>query len=282
MPRPEGCSVCGSQDLRPAGPPTSRVVCAHCGRCWEDAGRGPQVDSLTCPGCLQRGRCEACLTWLADEMTHRHVLAGGQELLVRPLVAGDRYELAAGFAELSLRSRQLRFFQAPEQLDAKRLDHLTNIDYRDHFACAAFLLGGPVPVGVGVGRYLRDPDDPEVAEVAVTVLDVHQRRGIGTILTRELGAVAANRGVRRFVSFLHGENDVAIDLLVQEGARVTWVEPGIARVGLDVPDAVGDVEVSFLHRILRLIGELNQTLERWSPTERRAATVPGPTAARRR
>lgn len=263
MPPPEACPACGSHDLRPAGPPTARIVCARCGRCWEDGGRGPQVDALTCPGCLQRGRCEACLTWLAEEMTHRHVLADGEELLVRPLVAGDRYELAAGFAELSLRSRQLRFFQPPDELDAKDLDHLTNIDYEDHFALAAFLLGGPVPVGVGVARYLRDRDDPEVAEVAVTVLDVHQRRGIGTILTRQLGEVAAAHGVRRFVSFLHGTNDVAIDLLIQEGARVTWVEPGIARVELDVPTAVEEVEESFLHRILRLIGELDQTLERW-------------------
>jgi len=262
MPPLEACRACGSQDLRPAGPPTARIVCAHCGRCWEDGGWGAQVDPLTCPGCPQRGRCEACLTWLAEEMTHRHVLADGQELLVRPLVAGDRYELAAGFRELSMRSRQLRFFAPPDELDAEDLDYLTNLDYQHHFACAAFLLGGPTPVGVGVARYFRDPDDPEVAEVAVTVLDAHQRRGIGTILTRELGAVAAARGIRRFVSFLRGDNDVAIDLLAQEGARITWDEPGIARVELDVPGAAEEVEDSFLHRILRLITELNETLGR--------------------
>jgi len=263
MPRLEACRACGSQDLRPAGPPTARVVCAHCGRCWEEGGSGEQVDPLACPGCLQRGRCEACLTWLAEEMTHHHVLADGQELLVRPLVAGDRYELAAGFAELSLHSRQLRFFQAPDALDTKDLDYLTNLDYRNHFALAAFLLGGPAPAGVGVARFLRDPDDPEAAEVAVTVLDAHQRRGIGTILTRELGGVAAERGIRRFVSFLRWDNDVAIDLLAQEGARVTWDEPGIARVELDVPGATEEVEDSFLHRILRLITELNETIGRW-------------------
>ncbi|MGV3758284.1 MAG: GNAT family N-acetyltransferase [Actinomycetota bacterium] len=196
-------------------------------------------------------------------MTHHHVLADGQPLLVRPLVSGDRYELAAGFAELSLRSRQLRFFQPPEALDPEDLDYLTNLDYRQHFALAAFLLGGPTPAGVGVARYLRDPSDPEVAEVAVTVLDEHQGRGIGTILTRELGEVAAARGIRRFVSFLRGDNRLAIELLAQEGARVTWDEPGIARIELDVPGAVAEVEDSFLHRILRLLGGLNETFERW-------------------
>lgn len=262
MPPPEACRACGSQDLRAAGPPTARVVCGHCGRCWEDGGSGAQVDALTCPGCPQRGRCEACLSWLADSMTHHHVLADGEALLIRPLVSGDRYELAAGFRELTLRSRRLRFFQAPDELRPSDLEYLTNIDYRDHFACAAFVLGGPVPQGVGVGRYLRDRDDPTVAEVAVTVLDAHQRRGIGTLLTRELGDVAANRGIRTFVSFLHADNDVAIDLLAREGARVTWVEPGIARVELDVPAVLEDGDNSFPHRILRLIGELDKTIER--------------------
>jgi len=103
------------------------------------------------------------------------------------------------------------------------------------------------------------------------VLDAHQRRGIGTILTRELGEVAADRGIRRFVSFLRGDNDVAIDLLAQEGARVTWDEPGIARVELDVPGAIEEVEDSFLHRILRLISELNETIARWGRSPDRTA-----------
>lgn len=192
-------------------------------------------------------------------MTHHHVLPDGEALLIRPLVSGDRYELAAGFRELTMRSRQLRFFQAPDELAPRDLDYLTNIDYRDHFAFAAFLLGGLVPLGVGVARYLRDRQDPTVAEVAVTVLDAHQRRGIGTLLTRELGDVASTSGIRTFVSFLHGDNGVAIDLLAREGARVSWVEPGIARVELDVPAAIEDVKDSFPRRILRLIGELDQT-----------------------
>jgi GNAT superfamily N-acetyltransferase len=36
--------------------------------------------------------------------------------------------------------------------------------------------------GVGIARYIRDAEDPQAAEVAVTVLDHWQRRGLGTEL----------------------------------------------------------------------------------------------------
>jgi GNAT superfamily N-acetyltransferase len=177
-------------------------------------------------------------------------LVDGGEVLIRPLVYGDRFELAAGFTELSLRSRQLRFFRAPDALGSDELEYLTNIDYRNHFALAALLLGGPTPKGIAVGRYLRDPTEPTTAEVAVTVMDEHQRRGIGTLLTRELGEVAAARGIRAFVSFVQWGNDLALDALEREGARITPAEPGIARVEIDVPALGVGVADSFVRRVL--------------------------------
>ena len=76
----------------------------------------------------------------------------------------------------------------------------------------ALLLGGAAPKGIGVARYLRDPTDPAIAEVAVTVMDDHQRRGVGTLLTRALGEVAAERGIHTFVSYVQWGNDLAVDV----------------------------------------------------------------------
>jgi GNAT superfamily N-acetyltransferase len=241
------CPACNSTELQPAGPPARRVVCAHCGRCWEREGHGAEVDILGCPGCARRGTCEARPTWLSESLTHRHVLEDGAEVLIRPLVYGDRFELATGFRELSLRSRQLRFFQAPEALGPDELEYLTNIDYENHFAFAALLLGGSAPEGVGVGRYLRVPSDGAIAEVAVTVVDDHQRRGIGTLLTRALADVAAKRGIHTFVSYVQWGNDLAVESLRREGARVVPAEPGIARIEIDLPFPVPD---SLLRRVL--------------------------------
>lgn len=258
------CPACGSE-MQPAGsPPSRRAVCGHCGRCWEDGGRGAEVDTLGCPGCPRRGLCEACPTWLVDELTRRYVLADGEELAIRPLLHGDRFELAAGFSDLSLRSRHLRFFDAPDELDADDLEYLTNIDYRDHYACAALLPGRPVPNGIGVGRYVREADDPTVAEVAVTVLDDHQRRGVGTLLTRALAEVAAGNRIRTFVSYVLWDNVPAIEMLAESGARVTPAEPGIARVELDIPARVDELSDSYLHRVIAgFAARLLAAGERW-------------------
>ncbi|HEX6419801.1 MAG TPA: GNAT family N-acetyltransferase [Acidimicrobiales bacterium] len=259
------CPACGSDEVQPAGsPPARRAVCGRCGRCWEDGGRGAEVDSLGCPGCPRRGLCESCLSPLARSLTQRHTLPDGEEVAVRPLVYGDRFELAAGFSALSLRSRERRFFDAPETLDAEDLEYLTNIDYHDHYALAALLPGRPPPNGVGVARYVRETGDPSVAEVAVTVLDEHQRRGVGTLLTRALGEVALANGIHTFVSYVLWDNAGAIDLLRETGARVTPAEPGIARVEVDLPARVDEVPDSYLHRLIAGFAErLRSAGERW-------------------
>jgi hypothetical protein len=92
------CPACRSDDLQaPVPPPVRRAVCGHCGRCWEVGGRGAEVDTLTCPGCSRRGTCEACPTPLAESLTRRHLLGDGEEVEIRPLRYGDRFELATAF-----------------------------------------------------------------------------------------------------------------------------------------------------------------------------------------
>jgi GNAT superfamily N-acetyltransferase len=182
-------------------------------------------------------------------MTERHVLRDGREVLIRPLLYGDRFELAAGFAALSRRSRRSRFFNAPAELDADDLEYLTNIDYHDHFACVAVLLE-PTPIGIGVGRYVREEEDPTVAEVAVTVLDEHQRRGVGTLLTHTLAEIAVTNGITTFVNYVLWQNRAAIDPLIEEGARVSPAEPGIARVEIDLPARGDELAEPSLHRVI--------------------------------
>jgi GNAT superfamily N-acetyltransferase len=262
------CPACRSDDLQAAGPPpVRRAVCGHCGRCWEDDGRGAEVDTLTCPGCSRRGTCEACPTPLAESLTRRHLLGDGEEVEIRPLRYGDRFELATAFTGLSSGSRRSRFFDAHDELDPDELEYLTNIDYRDHFACVALLPGRPVPHGVGVGRYVRDPSDPAVAEVAVVVTDDHQRRGIGTLLTRRLGERAGEVGIRTFVCYILWVNKAPIDMLVAEGARVRPAEPGVARIELDVPARVDDVPDTDVHRIIATFAERARLLGRWLDAE---------------
>ena len=231
-----------------------RVVCALCGQCWDTDPQWHPVDTLACPGCPQRGRCESCPTWLVTEATREHELADGLRVVVRPLLHSDRFELAEGFRQLSDHSRHLRFFSPPRELTDDDLEYLTNLDYRDHYALGAFAVDEPGAPGIAVARYVRQ-GDTERAEAAVTVLDEYQRRGLGSLLMQELGAVATRNGVRRFVNYVSWKNDDAIQLLLDEGATVTPAEPGVARIELDLPTAGEPMQEQRLHRVLRTFAD---------------------------
>ena len=249
---PTGCPACGTITLIPAGPPgETRAVCQHCGRCWEAGDGWAEVDTLACPGCGQRAVCESRPTALVDAMASVHELADGARILIRPLLYGDRHELAEGYQQLSGKSRRLRFFSAPKGLSDEDVEYLTNIDYHDHFAWAAFAIDAPGSPGVGVARYIRDPIRPTQAESAVTVLDAYQHRGLGTLLLLLLADQAQRNGITTFVSYILWDNQDVLDALTAAGARIEPDEPGVARVEVDIPPAEEPTRLPGLRAVLR-------------------------------
>jgi GNAT superfamily N-acetyltransferase len=192
---------------------------------------------------------------LTETLGRHEELTDSTRVLLRPLLHGDRFELAMAYDQLSPHDRRLRFLAPIEALDEDDLEYLTNIDYHDHFAWGAFLEEGPWPRGVGVGRYIRDPEHPTVAEVAVTVTEPYQRRGLGTLLTRALADVALANGIGSFVSYVRWDNAVVIDLLTAQGATATPAEPGIARIELALPDTAAALEDHRVHGVLHAFGD---------------------------
>jgi RimJ/RimL family protein N-acetyltransferase len=164
------------------------------------------------------------------------VLNDGSVVLLRLLQPEDKALLAAGFARLSSESRYQRFFTGKERLTEAELRYLTNVDGERHFAICAI---GPDGQGAGVARIIRLTDEPEVAELAITVVDAMQRRGLGRILTDRLMAAAAERGVKRLRAEILAENRAMLSIVadkvagrVRNGASVT--------VDMPVPDAPAD------------------------------------------
>jgi GNAT superfamily N-acetyltransferase len=197
--------------------------------------------------------CESRPTWRAAELTTVTTLPGGTRLLVRPVLYSDRAELVDGFEHLSPESRRLRFFEAPEHLSGADVEYLTNVDYRDHVALGAFALDEEGAPGVGVARSIRLPGQPTLAEAAVTVVDDHQGRGVGTALLTRLAELATERGIRTFVTYVLWENAPTVEALEEVGARIAAEEPGVARVEIDLPGAGSEETGSRLHRALRAV-----------------------------
>lgn len=163
-------------------------------------------------------------------------LRDGLRVVVRSLVPSDRDDVAHGFDELSERSRNLRFLAGKDHLSRRGLDALVDqVDQHDHVAVAMWWERTSRPdVLLGEGRFIRLADDPECAEVAVTVADELHGQGGGTLLMRALVQRAREEGVRRFSAVMAAENEAAHRLMrrvgpvladtIEEGQRDLLVE----------------------------------------------------------
>jgi GNAT superfamily N-acetyltransferase len=149
-----------------------------------------------------------------------HRLADGTRVLVRPLVPGDRAELVARYGELSSRSRRLRFVSAPAHLSNRcsitSSTSTTSIDTRSwrRSSTSPDRRASASPATCGARC------DPTVADAAVTVVDAHQGRGIGTLLLTSLVAAAVINGIEVFTADVLWDNSELLDALRAVGAEV--------------------------------------------------------------
>lgn len=144
-------------------------------------------------------------------------LPDGSLVRARPVRPEDRPLFLTGFARLSERSRSMRFQGGAESLDERRLRYLTEVDHRDHVAWG--VLDGEE--AVAVGRWIRLPD-PSRADLAATVVDDHQGRGIGTTLVQLLALTARHRGVATLEFEMLAENQPMIRVVERLGGTISF------------------------------------------------------------
>lgn len=134
-------------------------------------------------------------------------LDDGVILTVSPVLKTDREFFSRGLEELSVESRFARFGRGLATLSEWELDYLTDVDQRSHVAWGA-VVGQE---GAGVGRYILSDDG--CAELAITVLDHMQNRGVGRALLAALVAVARSDGVEEMCFEASGDNAAVRGLL---------------------------------------------------------------------
>jgi len=139
-------------------------------------------------------------------------LADGTRLFIRPIRSDDKALLAAGLKRLSPESRYKRFLGPKPRFTARELEYLTEIDGVDHVAYVALRGDAPKEL-IAVGRMVRSATYPKAAEIAVTVWDEFQRRGIGKLLGDHLAMAARDRGIRYLTATMAADNHAAHRLL---------------------------------------------------------------------
>ena len=146
----------------------------------------------------------------ADSAEHV-VLGDGSRVVIRQVHREDGPLLADGFARFSAESRRLRFLSDKTRLTDAELSYFTHIDHHDHEALGA--LDEIDGRALGIARFVRDTEDPELAEIAVAVVDDWQGRGLGTELVTRLLRRAQEEGIHRFIALVAVENEVMVNLL---------------------------------------------------------------------
>ena len=100
---------------------------------------------------------------------------------------------------------------------------MTSMHGSDHVAFGAIdITAEPVPIGIG--RYVRLPAEPTAAEIAVTVVDSHQKRGLGSLLIGALAASAVMNGLSAFIALVHASNTPMLRLFKELDATVNTMD----------------------------------------------------------
>lgn len=173
-------------------------------------------------------RASTDVTTDADMWPEDFDVRDGQRLRMRPLVGSDKQKLVDGLLHLSPQSRYFRFFTEKTRFTEAELAYLTEVDGNHHYALGVAHLrpDGTEGDGVAVGRFVRLPDVPDVAEAAIAVVDEMHARGIGRRLLERLIEAARARGVRAFRMEFLSLNRPMQDLLESVSPGATFVGDG--------------------------------------------------------
>ncbi len=207
-------------------------------------------------------------------------LRDGSAVRIRPIEPGDRDAVTEAFERLSPEFRYRRFFSPIRVLTELMLTHFTAVDHHHHEALVALDDAGAV---VAVARFIRSTEEPEVAEMAVTVVDAWQGRGLGRVILERLVVRARQEGVGCFSATVLGDNPRALRVIqgLGESSRSrdgAYVE---LRVRLPARRGLG----TGLNRLLReagtgslvvVAGAVHHALTATQPRHQPAAQTPPP------
>lgn len=138
--------------------------------------------------------------------------------IIWALLPSDREGLREAYEHLSPVSKLHRFLAPVPHLTDSMLDRLVDeVDQVDHVALVLFVLdpdqdGAPA----GIARMIRYADEPNAADVAVTVADDYQGRGVASALLTQL-IEQRPAGVERIVTEVAADNPASLAMLRRLG-----------------------------------------------------------------
>jgi acetyltransferase len=146
-------------------------------------------------------------------------LAGGERVVVRPVLPQDEDLTQTFFRNLSAPARYNRFMTSMRELPSELSRRFTQIDYADHLALVAEVFVDGRETVIAEARYVRRPDRA-TAEFAVSVAEPWQGKRLASLLLGKLACRAAAGGVRRMVGETLATNAKMIALARKAGFTI--------------------------------------------------------------
>jgi RimJ/RimL family protein N-acetyltransferase len=129
----------------------------------------------------------------------RETLREGTQITIRAVRPDDRDRIVQAFAGLERESIYTRFFTHRNTLTDAELAHLDTMDFVNEVMLVATIERDAAEIVIGSARYVSEPSqNGRAAEIAFTVEEDYQGRGIAGLLLRHLIAIARQSGVARF------------------------------------------------------------------------------------
>jgi len=147
----------------------------------------------------------------ASQYSATVTLRDGSAVTIRAQRPTDREGMRSALVQMGEESIQRRFFAPRRYFSEGEVAFFLNIDFVQQVALVA-VAGDAI---VGGGRYIVT--EPGVAEVAFSVADDWQGRGLGGRLMEHLIAIARQQGLRQLVAEVLTENTPMLAVFRKSG-----------------------------------------------------------------
>jgi RimJ/RimL family protein N-acetyltransferase len=165
------------------------------------------------------------------------LLKDGTRAITWSLLKEDKEGLAEAYLRLGPDSKYHRFLTAVPKLTDHMLEKLVDdVDGIDHVALVLFVFDEEdVATGAAIGRMIRYDDQPDTADIAVTVDESFRGRGIASAMVAELLRQRPH-GVRHVLTQVLADNAPSLNMLRHLGPlEVTQAGGNVLEVRVDLP-----------------------------------------------
>jgi len=147
------------------------------------------------------------------------VILAGESVTIRPIQPADSAMEGEFIRNLSVATKHYRFFCGVKELPPEELKRLCDVDGRHTMAFVATVKKNGRESEIGVSRYAEYPGNG-AGELAVTIADAWQHKGLGELLLKQLITYAKTHGIKQLYSVELADNAAMRELAAEFGMNV--------------------------------------------------------------